>query len=108
MTESSRGGRGQRAPAERRFTLLLHVQPGARISEIVGRHGDALKVRIAAPPVDNKANAALIAFLSRRLGVQKSAIVIRQGAGSRRKVVEVSGGPHLTATLDALAVGGSC
>ena len=104
MTAYPRAGRGQRTPAVRTVTLLLHVQPGARTNEIVGRHGDALKVRIAAPPVDNKANVALIAFLSHQLGVQKSAIVIRQGAGSRRKVVEISGGPQLAATLDALAV----
>ena len=89
------------------FTLLLHVQPGARKSEFVGRHGDALKVRIAAPPVDNKANAALIAFLSGALGIQKSAIVIRRGATTRRKLVEVTGGAQLEATLNALSITGS-
>lgn len=84
----------------RRLSLTLHAQPGARKSEIVGLHGDALKVRIAAPAVDNKANAALIEFLSETLGVSKSAISIRHGATSRRKVVEVTGGPELLTKLE--------
>jgi hypothetical protein len=92
-------------PAAGRLTLILHVQPGARHSGIAGIHGDALKIRIAAPAVDNKANAALIDFLSETLGVPKSAMAIRQGATGRRKVVEITGGPALVKTLDHL-VGG--
>lgn len=88
--------------AAHRFRLLLHVQPGARRSEIAGRHGDALKIRIAAPAVDNKANGELIDFLSRALRVQKSAVVIRQGAGSRRKLVEITGDAGMAARLKAL------
>jgi uncharacterized protein (TIGR00251 family) len=88
--------------AARKLILKLHVQPAARKSGIVGRHGDALKVRVAAPAVDNKANAALIALLSEVLGVHKSAIVIRQGATARRKLVEVTGGPELMTKLEAL------
>ena len=76
-------------PAARRLTLTLHVQPGARKSGIAGTHGDALKIRIAAPAVDNKANAALIGFLSKTLDVPKSAVTIRHGATGRRKVVEI-------------------
>lgn len=83
--------------AARRTTLTLHVQPGARKNEIVGLHGDALKVRIAAPAADNKANAALTAFLSETLGVQRSVITIRHGATGRRKVVEITGGPEIAA-----------
>ena len=100
MNAEARGVR--RTLAAQRFMLLLHVQPGARKSEVVGRHGDALKVRIAAPPVDNKANAALIAFLSQTLGVEKSAIAIRQGAASRRKLVEITGSAQTAAALAAL------
>jgi uncharacterized protein (TIGR00251 family) len=81
--------------AARRLTLTLHAQPGARKSEIAGLHGDALKVRIAAPAVGNKANAALIELLSEILRVPKSAIALRHGATGRRKVVEISGGPEL-------------
>ena len=87
----------------RRLSLTLHAQPGARKSEIVGLHGDALKLRIAAPAVENKANAALIEFLSESLGVSKSAISIRHGAMGRRKVVAIAGGPELLVKLEALA-----
>ena len=89
--------------AARRFTLNLHVQPGARKSGIAGLHGDALKVKIAAPAADNKANAALIEFLSETLGVPKSAIAVRHGATGRRKVVEIAGGPELVQRVQALA-----
>ena len=88
--------------ATQRLTLTLHVQPNARRNEITGLYGDALKIRIAAPAVDNKANAELIDFLSELLGIPKSAIVISRGATSRRKVVEITGGPELAARLETL------
>jgi len=88
--------------ASRRLSLCVHVQPNARRSEAMGLHGGALKVKIAAPAVDNKANAELIDFLSKSLGIPKSAIVVRRGATSRRKVVEIAGGPELSARLEAL------
>ena len=78
------------------------MQPNARRSEIAGFHGDALKVRIAAPAADNKANAELIEFLSKTLEVSKSAIAIRRGDTSRRKVVEITGGPELLAQVAKL------
>ena len=82
-------------PAAQRLSLTLHAQPNAKQSRIAGLHGDALKVSVAAPAVDNKANAELIEFLSEALGVSKSSIVIRHGATGRRKVVEITGGPEL-------------
>lgn len=85
--------------AARQLSLTLHVQPNARRSEIAGLHGDALKVRIAAPAADNKANAELIDFLSESLGIPKSAIAIRRGTASRRKVVEITGSPELVTKL---------
>lgn len=69
---------------------------------IVGLHGDALKIRIAAPAVDNKANAALIEFLSETLGVARSVITVRHGATARRKVVDVIGGPDLVTRLGSV------
>jgi uncharacterized protein (TIGR00251 family) len=87
----------------RRLTLNLHVQPGARRSEIVGLHGSALKIKVAAPAVDNKANAALTEFLSETLGIPKSAVAISRGAAGRRKVVEIAGGPELVARLGNLS-----
>jgi hypothetical protein len=88
--------------AARRLSLTLHVQPNARRNEIAGLHGDALKVKIAAPAVDNKANAELIEFLSKTLEVSKFAIAIRRGSTSRRKVVEITGGPELLAQVAKL------
>ena len=85
--------------AARRLRLTLHVQPGARKSEVAGLHGDALKLRIAAPAMENKANAALIDFLGGLLGVSKSAIAIRHGAAGRRKVLEITCGPDVVTKL---------
>ena len=89
-------------PERRCLILTLHIQPGARVNQFVGRHGDAFKVKIAAPATDNKANTALIEFLCAALGVQKSRVAIRRGATARRKVVEIAAGPDLTARLDEL------
>ncbi len=50
--------------------LSVHVQPGARRSEVAGRHGDALKVRIAAPPIDGRANEAVLALVSEEFGLR--------------------------------------
>ena len=71
--------------------LTLHIQPGAKKTEITGLHGEALKIRLAAPPVDGKANAALIAFLAKACGVSKSAVELVSGDTCRAKRVRVSG-----------------
>lgn len=89
--------------AARRLTLTVHVRPNARKSESAGPHGDALKVRIAAPATENRANAALVEFLSQALGVPKSAVTIRRGAAGRRKVLEISCGPEPSARIGRLA-----
>ena len=72
-------------------TLLLHVVPRARVTALAGRHGDALKIRLAAPPVDGAANDELIRFLAERLAVPRSAVTISAGHTGRRKTVKVSG-----------------
>jgi uncharacterized protein (TIGR00251 family) len=71
--------------------LTLHIQPGAKKSEVAGRHGDAIKIRLAAPPVEGKANAALLAFLAQWLRIPKSALHLKSGQTSRRKIVRVEG-----------------
>lgn len=71
--------------------LRLHIQPGAKNTEVAGLYGEALKIRLAAPPVDGKANACLIAFLADRLGVTKAAISLVSGDASRAKRVRVTG-----------------
>ena len=80
-----------------RTTLTLHIQPGAKKTEVAGKHGDALKIRLAAPPVDGKANAALINFVADRLGLAKSAVLLKSGQTSRRKVLEITAAPQDTA-----------
>lgn len=71
--------------------LLLHVQPGARVTALAGRHGDAIKVRLAAPPVDGRANEALLVFVAEVAGVAPRAVRLVRGASSRLKVIEVEG-----------------
>lgn len=72
------------------WQLDIHAQPGAKKSEVVGLHGDALKVRIAAPPVDGKANAALEAFIAAQLGVARRLVSVEKGVSSREKRVSVA------------------
>ena len=69
----------------------VRVQPRAARSEIVGMHGDALKVRVAAPPVDGAANAALVELLAAALGIPRRGVSIVAGESSRSKVVEIDG-----------------
>ena len=91
--------------ARQRLLLTVHVQPNARRNACAGLHGDALKVKIAAPAVDNQANAALIEFLSAALEVSRSALSIRAGMTGRRKSIEIAGGPALLAGIDKLSTG---
>jgi len=72
-------------------TLVVHVVPRARTTDVAGRHGDALKIRLAAPPVDGAANAELIRFLAERLSVPRSALTIAAGHTGRRKTVKIAG-----------------
>lgn len=82
-------------------TLSLHVQPGAKKSECAGLHGEALKIRLAAPPVDGKANEALLRFLAQRLAIPRQQISLKSGQASRQKVVEIESvtAERLTALL---------
>lgn len=71
--------------------IKVRVQPRASRTELAGTHGDVLKIRVAAPPVEGAANQELVAFLARRLGVAKSAVQIVRGERGREKLVEVAG-----------------
>lgn len=73
------------------WTFAVHVQPGARRSEVAGRHGDRLKIRIAAPALDGRANDALVAFVADQLRVPKARITLVTGERSRAKLLAVSG-----------------
>jgi uncharacterized protein (TIGR00251 family) len=78
-------------PIEGGVAVRLHVQPGAGRSEVVGRHGDAIKVRVAAPPERGRANDACAQLLAGLLGVQAGAVELAAGAASRDKRFTVTG-----------------
>lgn len=70
-------------------SFQIHAQPGAKLTEVAGLHGDSIKIRLASPPVDGKANECLVGFLAQRLGVKKNQVKITRGLNSRRKTVLV-------------------
>lgn len=73
------------------IVLRLHVQPGAGRTAVVGRHGDALKVRVAAPPEGGRANEACLRLVADLLGVAGDAVTLTGGPSSRSKRVRVDG-----------------
>jgi len=71
--------------------IAVYVQPRASRTELAGMHDGCPRIRLAAPPVDGAANAALAEFLADRLGVAKSRVRVVAGMTSRRKLVEIEG-----------------
>ena len=71
--------------------LDVHVQPGAKRSEFAGRHGERVKIRLAAPATENRANEALIAFLAEHYRVPRRNVRIASGLKSRDKRVVIDG-----------------
>jgi hypothetical protein len=78
-------------------SITVHVVPRAHRTEVVGRHGDAIRIRVAAPPVGGAANEELLRFLAERLGVARAAVRIVAGAAGRRKTVGIEGRDRHTA-----------
>lgn len=72
------------------WSLTIRVQPGASRSGVVGPHGDALRIRVAGPAVDGKANAELVRFLADHLGLPHRDVEITRGHTSRTKVVHIT------------------
>lgn len=70
--------------------LPIHATPGAKRTEAAGAHGGALRVRLGAPPVDGKANAALIDWAAAAFGVPRKQVELLHGAAGRQKVLGVS------------------
>ena len=88
--------------------LTVHVQPGAKTTSCAGIHGDALKIRLAAPPVDGKANQALIIWLAKMLGCAQKDIELIRGQTNRRKTLSINAADRtnaMVATLESLAAG---
>ncbi len=75
------------------LVIALHVQPGAKRTEAAGAYGEGpqarLKIRLAAPPVDGKANAALVEFVAAAFGVPRSRVTLVRGESSRDKTVHI-------------------
>jgi uncharacterized protein (TIGR00251 family) len=71
------------------WLLAIRVQPNASVTEVAGEYGEELKVRLAAPPVDGRANEALVTFLARALGVPKASVSVRRGQSGRSKTIRV-------------------
>jgi hypothetical protein len=76
------------------ITLKIHLHPRASRDEIVGLHGDALKVRITAPPIEGRANLALQRFIAKKLNLSASQVEIMAGQRSREKILKISGVTH--------------
>lgn len=72
------------------WLLSIHAQPGAKRSEVAGLYGEALKLRLAAPAVEGRANEALVEFIADALGVPRSGVRVVKGASGRRKTVLVA------------------
>jgi len=88
--EGTRARSWRRVSRDGSITLTIHVQPGAKRSEIAGLYGDAVKIRLAAPAVDGTANAALIALLADAFGVPEREVTLVRGVTSRRKTVRIA------------------
>jgi len=76
-------------PEKDSLVLVVHVQPGAKRTEVAGVHGDALKIRVSAPAVEGKANAALRAFLAEAFGVPMRHVTLLRGEAARDKLVRI-------------------
>ena len=88
-----------RREANGALTLSIHAQPGAKRTEIAGLHGAALRVRVAAPASEDRANEALIEFFAEVFRVPRRAVTLVSGAKSREKRIAISGTAVDPATL---------
>ncbi|MFP8966714.1 DUF167 family protein [Pokkaliibacter sp. CJK22405] len=84
------------------LVLTCHLQPKASKDEFAGLHGDALKVRITAPPVEGKANQHLVAFLASAFGVPKRSVSIVSGELNRHKRVRIAAPATIPAALEMM------
>jgi uncharacterized protein len=71
--------------------LQLRVSPGARRAQVVGRHGDAWKVRVAAPPEGGRANEAVVRLVAETLSLPRDAVTLVSGHGTRDKIIQLAG-----------------
>jgi uncharacterized protein (TIGR00251 family) len=81
------------------IVLVLHIQPGAKRTEVSGLHGEALKIRLAAPPIEGRANEALLRFIADAFAVPLREVELLRGGQSRHKMVKVTGSAVLPESL---------
>jgi hypothetical protein len=79
----------RRVGADGSITLTIHAQPGAKHTEVAGVHGDALKIRVASPPVEGRANDELRRFLADAFGVPQRNVTLVRGEASRQKTLRI-------------------
>lgn len=82
--------------------LEVRVQPRAARSELAGLHGERLRIRLQAPPVDGRANAALVGFVAGLFGIARARVTIEHGQAGRDKRLRLAGVASLPASLAAL------
>jgi uncharacterized protein (TIGR00251 family) len=80
-----------RRSADGVLSISVHAQPGAKRTEVAGLHGESLKIRVAAPALEDRANEALIEFVAKKLAVAKRDVTIASGEKSREKRLEIRG-----------------
>ena len=90
MSSSSADVPWRRVAADGSITLTIHAQPDAKKTEVAGVYGDCLKIRLAAPAVEGKANAALIAFLAEAFDVPRRNVALIRGETGRRKTLRIA------------------
>lgn len=84
---------------DRDLLLEIALQPGAKRSEWAGLHGERVKIRLQAPPIDGRANAQLIDFLSEHFALPKARITIERGLSSRQKRIRIQSPLYLPPAL---------
>ncbi|MEA5097237.1 MAG: DUF167 domain-containing protein [Burkholderiaceae bacterium] len=92
------------SPIPAGIRMAVQIAPNAKKTEVIGLVDDALKLKLHAPPVDGKANEALIRFIAESLSVPKSAVSITHGFTSKRKLLEIRA-DYLTIDAVKLAFG---
>jgi uncharacterized protein (TIGR00251 family) len=91
VSESDQPDHPELSAATDGAVLAVHVQPGAKRPGFAGRHGDALRVRVSAPPADGRANDAVLALVASAFGLPRSGVRLLSGGANRRKRVLLAG-----------------
>ncbi|OEF27744.1 DUF167 family protein YggU [Vibrio rumoiensis] len=86
------------------IVLRVYVQPKASRDNIVGLHGDELKIAITAPPVDGKANAYLTKYLAKQFKIAKSSVCIEKGELGRHKTIRICSPTHIPSEIQTLLI----